>query len=322
MARTLKVFFHDACFDGTASAALFSAFYREVIDPKVQVGVHGMQHRDGDPFEGVAIDGDDNACVDFRYTPSERMHWWFDHHPTGFQPPTLRAHFTRDLSGRKFFDPGAPSCAGLIARSLERAWSWGAPPHLRELVDWADTIDAARFSSVDDATSIARPAQQMALWVSQNRSGEAAARYIDILSREGLESAAADPELAVEVVRVEAQRRETRSVLRSVARRHGDIVEFDLLDQGIMSSPGFLGYQLFPECGFAVSVVRGNTTLKVGVGRNPWVGSLPEFDVGALCESLGGGGHAAVGGITLRLDEVPRARAAVAAIIAALAAAR
>ena len=67
MARVLKVFFHDACFDGTTSAALFAAFYREVIDKAVVVQPIGMVHRDGDPFENVPLDADDHACVDFRF---------------------------------------------------------------------------------------------------------------------------------------------------------------------------------------------------------------------------------------------------------------
>ena len=32
----LKIFFHDACFDGTASAALFAAFYRDAIAKDVR----------------------------------------------------------------------------------------------------------------------------------------------------------------------------------------------------------------------------------------------------------------------------------------------
>ena len=50
MARVLKIYFHDACFDGTTSAALFAAFYRDVIDSEARIEVIGMQHRDGDPF--------------------------------------------------------------------------------------------------------------------------------------------------------------------------------------------------------------------------------------------------------------------------------
>jgi len=93
VARVLKVFFHDACFDGTTSAALFAAFYRDVIAPGAQVVPVGMVHKDGDPFEGVALDADDHACVDFRFCADPRMTWWFDHHPTAFQPEALRAVF-------------------------------------------------------------------------------------------------------------------------------------------------------------------------------------------------------------------------------------
>ena len=94
MARLLKVFFHDACFDGTTSAALFAAFYRQVIDKDVELRPVGMIHRDGNPFEGVPLDADDHACVDFRFCADTRMRWWFDHHPTAFQPaetPTCTA---------------------------------------------------------------------------------------------------------------------------------------------------------------------------------------------------------------------------------------
>ena len=41
----LKIFFHDACFDGTASAAVFSRFYREVIDPSLPAGARVVVER-------------------------------------------------------------------------------------------------------------------------------------------------------------------------------------------------------------------------------------------------------------------------------------
>src|SRR5690349_5085870 len=124
VARTLKIYFHEACFDGTASAALFSAFYRDVIDADARIEVVGMQHRDGDPFAGIPIDGDDNACVDFRFSASPQMRWWFDHHRTAFQPPALRDVFEHERSPTKFFGPDMPSCAGFMAHVLDRSWSW------------------------------------------------------------------------------------------------------------------------------------------------------------------------------------------------------
>ena len=141
MAR-LKVFFHDACFDGTTSAAVFGAFYRDVIDREVSISPIGMVHKDGNPFDGIPLDADDHACVDFRFCADPKMRWWFDHHPTAFQPPSLRTIYEREHLDTWIFDPKAPSYAGLIARSLAAKWGWQVPDRLRDAIVWADRIDA------------------------------------------------------------------------------------------------------------------------------------------------------------------------------------
>src|SRR5512138_341644 len=78
-AMKLKILFHDNCFDGAASAAVFAAFFRSQ-QGGVDVRYGGVQHKQGDAFPPDALDGDVNACVDFRYSPSPRLDWWFDHH--------------------------------------------------------------------------------------------------------------------------------------------------------------------------------------------------------------------------------------------------
>ncbi len=85
----LKVLFHDNCFDGAASAAVFSRFYLERINPSAELAYEGLAHQAG----GKAIDeslfnGDENAIVDFRYSQSPRLTWWFDHHRSAFQVRT------------------------------------------------------------------------------------------------------------------------------------------------------------------------------------------------------------------------------------------
>jgi hypothetical protein len=319
VARTLKIYFHEACFDGTASAALFSAFYRDVIDPDARIEAIGMQHRDGDPFAGIPIDGDDNACVDFRFSASPAMRWWFDHHRTAFQPPSLRDVYEQQRSPTQFFAPDMPSCAGLIARVLDRSWSWRPPGHLVDLVRWADIIDSAGFASAQEAVDVATPAQQLAVWISFNRDREAAQRYIELLSRNGMEIAAKQPWIARPVADLVATRDRMSELLRQRARIVRDIVVLDLLDQEPGPSPGFLGYHLFPTCNYVVSMVRGDANCKLSVGRNPWIRVRKDIDIGALCERHGGGGHHTVGGVTLRLDEADRLRAAADAIVDELA---
>jgi hypothetical protein len=319
VARVLKVFFHDACFDGTASAALFSAFYRDVIDPHVQVRAVGMIHRDGDPFEGVPLDADDHACVDFRFCADPKMRWWFDHHPTAFQPPELRRVFDREHLATWFFDPAAPSCAGLIASVLERGWDWRPPPHLLDAVRWADRIDAAQFSSAEEAVSLSTPAQRLAAWLAHGRTPLDTAHYVDWLSRDSLDEVAARPEVAAQLAAVEAERVRELEEVRRLGMWHGDVIVFDRIADLGARSPGFLGYLLYPSCLYTVSATRTSSSIKISVGTNPWATAQRRHDIGELCARHGGGGHAVVGGVTLRPDELPRAQETLRAIVRELA---
>jgi hypothetical protein len=321
VARVLKIFFHDGCFDGTTSAALFAAFYRDVVDPGARVVPVGMVHRDGDPFDGIPLDADDHACVDFRFCADPKMRWWFDHHPTAFQPPRLREIFDRDHLATWFFDPSSPSCAGYMARCLTAGWDWKPPPHLVEAVGWADTIDAARFATAADAISLGNPAQRLAAWLAHGRTPVDTARYVEWLSHASLAEVANRPEVATAVREVEAERARELESVGDLGVWHGDVVVFDRFDELGARSPGFLGYQLYPTSRYAVSGTRSPSQIKISVGVNPWSTAPPRaeaVDIGALCQRYGGGGHAVVGGITLGGDEIVRARETMAAVIAEL----
>lgn len=315
MGRQLKIFFHDACFDGTTSAALFSAFYRDAIDTTVDVQAIGMVHRDGNPFEGIALDADDHACVDFRFCADPRMRWWFDHHPTAFQPESLREVFDREHLPTWFFDPSSASCAGLIARTLEKAYGWKPPAHMVDAVAWADKIDAARFASAEEAVALAEPAQRLAAWLAHGRSPVDTARYVDWLSRESLAEVAKRPEIAPQLAAVSDERERELEAVKQLGVWHGDVVVFDRFDDVGARSPGFLGYLLFPRCLYVISGTRTATSIKIMVGINPWTSRPRRHDIGELCARYGGGGHAVVGGVTLRGDELPRARDTIASLI-------
>ncbi|MEZ4362214.1 MAG: hypothetical protein R3B48_18645 [Kofleriaceae bacterium] len=306
MTRTLKIYFHDRCFDGVSSAAMFSRFYREAVDRHAEIVPVGMEHRDGDPFEGVALDADDHACVDFRYCPAERMRWWFDHHATAFQPASLRAIFDERRLATHVFDPHAPSCAGLMAAALPREWGWPLPPHLRELSAWADRVDALDYASAAEAVALSAPAQRVSTFLASSGS-DAAARCIRWLETEPLDEVARRPEVDAAAQRALAERDQTLAHLRQIAKRTGDVVTLDLLATPGSRSPGLLGYLLFPTCHYVVSAVVGPATVRISVGHNPWVGAPSRVHVGQLCERHGGGGHAGVGGITLEPHEVARA---------------
>jgi hypothetical protein len=181
-------------------------------------------------------------------------------------------------------------------------------------VRWAEVIDAAGFASAEEATSLVRPAQQLALWLGHVREPQLIERYIGLLDQAPLDEIAAQPWVQAVVQPLIDDRDRAVDSLRAAARQDGDVVTLDLLDDPSASSPGFLGYLLFPDCRYTVALTRTPSSIKIAVGSNPWAHRRRTHDLGELCERHGGGGHAAVGGVTLEPGEADRARAAAAAM--------
>ncbi len=117
----IKVFYHDKCFDGACSAALFMRFYHERIREHAEFEYQGLVHRAGALFNEADFTGDENAIVDFKYSPSPRITWWFDHHQSAFLTPEDASHFEQQPSNTKFYDPDFRSCTKFIAVIAETA---------------------------------------------------------------------------------------------------------------------------------------------------------------------------------------------------------
>jgi len=130
---------------------------------------------------------------------------------------------------------------------------------------------------------------------------------------------AARPELAPQLAAVVDERERELEAVKRLGVWIGDVIVFDRFTDVGARSPGFLGYLLFPTALYAVAATRTAQSIKISVGVNPWAGTPRRHDIGALCARYGGGGHAVVGGVTLRGDELPRAQATLAAIVKELA---
>jgi hypothetical protein len=316
----LTVLYHGNCFDGCASAALLGRFLAEREGPRLSGVRHRpMAHRQGDPFPAGAFDGDLNACVDFRFSPDPRLHWWFDHHASAFASPAERAAFRADASGQKFWDPAAPSCAGLIHRTLRDRFGWN-PPELAELVHWAEIVDSARFPSAAVAVRLEEPALRLMALLEATRDPALPDRIIEAMRRQPLDAIAAAPWVAGPLEPVLAGHREAVALYRRLARLDRGVVEVDLGDTPVEVANKFIAYDLMPAARYTVVVSKDATRTKVSVGSNPWPTVPRTHDIGRLCERHGGGGHAAVGAVTLppgRLDEARRIAAEVAAALRA-----
>jgi hypothetical protein len=303
------VAYHGHCFDGMASAALLTAFLRADLGPGTRFRWVGLDHQPGGSHvpEHV-LDGDVNGVVDFRYSTSPRLTWWFDHHETGIVGLEERAHFARDRSGRKFYEPRYSSCCKLIRDRLREALDFHAPA-LDDLVAWADVIDAARFPTADAATRLDEPALELMAVIEVDGDSSFLSPYIERLSwGEPLAQVAASPEVRARLGPLRADRDRATRLVESRARCEDGVVTIDLVEAESDLYPKFLPYRLFPEAGYAVAVTVDAHRAKVGVGSNPWAPAPRKHDIAALCARYGGGGHPWVGAVSLPATEGARAR--------------
>ncbi len=312
----LRLLYHGHCFDGVASAALFTRFYRAHIRPGAAVEYAGLVHRPGALFDEEMFDGDENAIVDFKYSPSARLTWWFDHHQSAFLTPADEAHFRADTSGRKFWDPASKSCTEFIARVAEERFAF-RDDSLAPLVRWAHTIDGAFYESAAQPVELKEPALQL-MQVIENVDDEFIEHVIRELTRRTLEEVAASEEVQRRFRPLLARHRETLDTIRRKAAYERGAVTFDLVDEGLEGFNKFIPYYVCPETTYSVAVTRGRFRTKISVGSNPFSPRPRRHNIASICERYGGGGHAVVGAVSFSPAEVTRAREVAREVVAEL----
>jgi hypothetical protein len=319
MAR-VKVLFHDNCFDGAASASLFSRFYAAKIDPAATFEFAGKAHGTGNVYSEGSFSGDVNAVVDFRYSSDARLDWWFDHHVSAFPTPADEQHFRAHPSPHKFFDPKARSCTKFLAERCAEAFGWDWSAH-RELVHWADLIDGAQFESPRAAVELAEPALQLMTWVENNHDPALKIRFIHELSSRPLADIANESYVTSALRPVLEAHKRGIDIVRARANYERGVVSFDVAGDGLAAYNKFIPYFLFPDCHYVVGVSLTPTRAKVSVGSNPWLAARRTVNIAELCEKYGGGGHPVVGAVSLPTGELARARQAASEIAETLRAA-
>jgi hypothetical protein len=313
----LRLLYHGHCFDGVASAAVFTRFYlaRAGADA-ASVAYAPLLHTAGSLFDETMFDGDENAIVDFKYSPSERLTWWFDHHQSAFLSSEDEAHFRADASGRKFWDPESKSCTEFIARVAADKFGF-RDESLGPLVAWAHVIDGAFYESAAQPVELKEPALQL-MQVIENVDDEFIEWVIRELVRRTLDEVATGDEVQRRFQPLLARHRETVETIRRKAAYERGAVTFDLVDEGFEGFNKFIPYYVRPETTYSVAVTRGSFRTKISVGSNPFSPRPRRHNLASICERYGGGGHAVVGAVSFRPDEVERARHVAREILAEL----
>jgi hypothetical protein len=304
---SVRLCFHDRCFDGAASSAVFTRFYRECFHASAEFRLTGMTHRASQPFVDGLFDCDENVIVDFKYSSSPKVTWWFDHHQSAFLTPADAQHFREDRSGHKFYDPTYKSCTKLLADVGSSKFGFNVRP-LAELVHWGDIIDGAQFPTPESAVALSEPATQLALVIEAAPENNLVPRLIPEMARRPLAEMIQLPDVARHLGPLLERHRRSVDILRKRAEARDAVIFFDVSDLDLEGYNKFIPYMLFPHCRYSVGVSASATRAKVSVGSNPWNEGAAEKNLASLAEKYGGGGHPRVAAISFDPHDLDRAR--------------
>ncbi|MDQ6786995.1 MAG: phosphoesterase [Acidobacteriota bacterium] len=303
----LRILYHGNCFDGVSSAAVFSKFYRAKINPQAEIFYTPTMHRAGNAFDEDQFDGDENAIVDFKYSPDQRLTWWFDHHQSAFLSASDEAHFRADNSGKKFLDTNSKSCAEFIARIAREKFGF-EDESLSELIHWAHIIDGAFYESAAQCVELRSPALKLMQVIEGEKDETFVEKIIRGLTEKSLDEVLESAEIQAKLEPILEQHRKTLELIKEKASYERGVVQFDLIGTGIDGYNKFIPYYFYPETTYNVSLTQSRFRTKISVGSNPWSPRPRIHNIAEICERYGGGGHAVVGAISLAPDETEKGR--------------
>jgi len=301
-ALRVKVFYHDKCFDGASSAALFSRFYAERIRGDAQFSFSGLLHRAGALFEDVEFDGEENAIVDFKYSSSPQLTWWFDHHESAFLSASDAAHFEQDQSNRKFYDPDFKSCTSFIADIAQQRFGFDPSP-VADLVHWTDVIDGALYPDAQTAVEMKAAAMKLTMVIESAPDQKFVPNLIPLLASKPLEEILEAPFVAPLLPPLLRRHEVSIGILKQRTECKDGTIFFDISDQDLEGYNKFIPYYLHPQSIYSVGLSKSSFRVKVSVGSNPWAPQEPEVNLAKICERYGGGGHARVGAISFNVNQ-------------------
>ncbi len=287
-ARELTIHYHRD-FDGMVSAAVLARLLMERNEGEiVWQSVNYDQRTDWKRFE----EGRRFAVVDFHFHP--RAEFWFDHHPTTFLTPELRAAY--EPSERWNWDPESPSCPPILLRHAREHWSLEVEERFHEMARWSDVIDAARYTSVEQAIFGEEPALRIARSLTAAPNPSWVDELVGAMLRTDLDGVASLPD--VEKAHQRASRNRDRALEQfppTVQWKRDGVLLYDASSSQIRRER-FAAFYHHPDIQYLVGVIPTRSGFHVTCGENPWNKPPQLVHVGEIMERYGGGGHRAVGG--------------------------
>lgn len=308
MGKSARLYFHSPCFDGIVSAVVASDFL-EVRRSWVFECYCAVDYGQRTNWLSRSL-GKECAVVDFIYHPQATF--WADHHSTTFLSATERRDFIHRRHGRTlFYDARLGSCSMLLWQALKDRFSYRNEAY-SDMVEWADKIDSARYSSVTEAVLGEAPALRIRASLSADGEPGFFEHLVKTLRVKTLDEVANLPEVDIRSKHLRSKIEAGLERLKySIWVDESGIAVFDVDESGVAISR-YAPYVFFPDARYSAGIVRSKSGTKITAMRNPWR-DFPSVKLGKIFERFGGGGHERVGSVLI--PEAVDARTALHSIV-------
>jgi len=292
--KEIVIYFHRD-FDGMVSAALIADYVMEKW-PHAQIRFFPVGYSLKNNWTKTLLKGEINFVLDYIFHPQAT--YWFDHHQTG-----LNGYHGPLKSDRHFFDPKKSSCALLIWEVLYNNFNY-RNLNFKELVNWADKIDSARFSLEEIITCKERPLKiHLSLGIEADNAYLIELTRLFLYYKDFLLSEKTSFPLIVKW-RFEKAKKIQGEILREFQKKanfdpENKIVSFIMPQRFLICR--WAPFYLFPDCLYVVGIlIMQNGRYMIIVNTNPWAKGNNTVNIGKICANYGGGGHPSAGGINVK----------------------
>lgn len=300
MRTPAHLYFHSPCFDGITSAVLAWDFL-EINQDWTLEELHCVNYDLRANWLSTELQTP-CAAVDFLYHPQAQF--WADHHLTTFLTEEAESDYERRKSSWLIYDSRSGSCASLLWSHLLESFNYRNPRY-EEMVEWAEKIDSARYTSVNEAIFGDAPALRINSSLALKNGKIYSETLVKALRYETLEQVSQLPEVRMRFEQSRAMIEAGMDRFAKGSKVEDGIVVFDVDSSGVIVNR-YAPYFFFPDARYSAGIVRSARGATITAMRNPWR-EFPSVFLGRIFEKFGGGGHQRVGALLLTGDRVKEA---------------
>jgi hypothetical protein len=211
---------------------------------------HGLVHRAGALFDESEFTGDENAIVDFKYSSSPKITWWFDHHLSAFLTPCRTSRILKHASATRSAQTQVLRSELHLVHQLFGACCLNAVWIRHRARRGADSLGGhcgrSALRKPEAAVEMAAPAMKLTLIIESTQDPAFIPRLIPLLTEMPLAEVLSQPFVADLLPPLLERHKEAVELIRSRAEERDGTIFFDITDHPLEGFNKFIPYYLYP----------------------------------------------------------------------------